>query len=102
MARALTPALDPQIRRWRSDTPGCERSQEAVKRGSVGPRGTRQLLRGPGSVREVVRDAELGGGVDDHRDVVAAGHVDDLDVRRRGGGLGGEGVGHGDLRGDKW
>lgn len=25
MARALTPALDPQIRRWRSDTPGCER-----------------------------------------------------------------------------
>lgn len=25
MARALTPVLDPQIRRWRSDTPGCER-----------------------------------------------------------------------------
>ena len=25
MARALTPALDPQVRRWRSDTPGCDR-----------------------------------------------------------------------------
>ncbi len=77
-------------RALREESQARESSHEAVQRGRVGARRSGQLRGGLRAAAQMIRQTDLGGAMNDHRDPGGRAHLDELNMRRNGlGGISG-------------